>query len=93
MIAINQIRFTSQTSSNWQSNSTCFIRFDGLVEEEFLNFDWSDVTTVDDWESFCIPKHRVYYFKQHGEVVWDRKTRTDKIFTDKEINCDQCDKT
>jgi len=68
-------------------------RFDGLVEEEFLNFDWSDVTTVDDWESFCIPKHRVYYFKQHGEVVWDRKTRTDKIFTDKEINCDQCDKT
>ena len=56
------------------------LRFDGLVEEQFTYFDWSDVTTVDDWEAFCVPKHRVYYFKQHGEIVWDRRTRLDKIF-------------
>ena len=68
-------------------------RFDGLVEEEFQYFDWSDVTTVDDWESFCIPKHRVYYFKQRGEIVWDRRTRTDKMFSEKEIKCEQCEKT
>ena len=68
-------------------------RFDGLVEEGFQYFDWSDVTTVDDWESFCIPKHRVYYFKHHGEIVWDRRTRTDNIFSEREIKCDQCEKT
>ena len=68
-------------------------RFDGLVEEEFQHFDWSDVTTVDDWESFCIPKHRVYYFKQKGEIVWDRRTRLDNIFSEKEFKCEQCEKT
>ena len=29
-----------------------------MIEEEYTAFDWSDVTTVDDWETFCIPKHR-----------------------------------
>ena len=65
-------------------------RFDGLVEEDFKYFDWSDVTTVDDWESFCIPKHRVYYFKCKGEVVWDRRTRLDRIFESRQVKCGEC---
>ena len=65
-------------------------RFDGMVEEAFPFFDWSDVTTVDDWETFCIPKHRVYYFKCRGEVVWDRRTRLDRIFESKQVKCGEC---
>lgn len=67
-------------------------RFDGMMEEEYTAFDWSDVTTVDDWETFCIPKHRVYYFKQKDEIVWDRRTRLDKLFdpTSKLNDCKEC---
>jgi len=27
-----------------------------------------------------IPWHRVYYFRDEGGVVWDRRSRTDRIF-------------
>ena len=66
-------------------------RFDGMVEERFSYFDWSDVTTVDDWETFCIPKHRVYYFKRGDEILWDRRNRVDLIFEKNQPKCSKCE--
>eukprot|EP01118_Nematostelium_gracile_P015911 TRINITY_DN6472_c0_g1_i1.p1 TRINITY_DN6472_c0_g1~~TRINITY_DN6472_c0_g1_i1.p1 ORF type:complete len:713 (-),score=167.58 TRINITY_DN6472_c0_g1_i1:18-2156(-) len=50
-------------------------RFDGMKEALFVTWEAKDVT-----EETFIPWHRVQYFKHKGEVVWDRKTRMDKVF-------------
>lgn len=51
-------------------------RFTGIQEKNFEMWK-SDLTD----EEF-IPQHRVVYFKRRsdGEVVWDRRTRIDKVF-------------
>jgi len=57
-------------------------RFDGLQEVEFNVWEIKDVSS----ENF-IPWHRVQYFKQQEDIVWDRRTRKDYIFgpNEKEI--------
>lgn len=51
-------------------------RFTGIQER---NFDlWKSELTDEEF----IPQHRVMYFKRRsdGEVVWDRRSRVDKVF-------------
>jgi uncharacterized protein (UPF0248 family) len=45
-------------------------RFDGVLE-----------TTLEEFTLAEIPWHRVRYYKKNGEVVWDRRTRVDKVFS------------
>jgi uncharacterized protein (UPF0248 family) len=51
-------------------------RFLGIMEVPVERFE-RDVTS----ESF-VPFHRVQYFKNKDEIVWDRRTKIDKIFHD-----------
>ena len=38
--------------------------------------DWASETTDEEF----IPEHRIEYFKQDGEVIWDKSSRVDKVF-------------
>ena len=50
-------------------------RFEGMMEVDLSLWENRDPT-----EETFIPWHRVQYFKQNGEIVWDRRTREDYIF-------------
>lgn len=45
-------------------------RFEGIIEESFEVFE----TLKED-----IPFHRIRFFKKNGEIVWERKTKTNKL--------------
>ncbi len=52
-------------------------RFIGIIETSFNEFA---IATEDPTAESFIPWHRVVYFKNDGEIVWDRRTKTDKVF-------------
>eukprot|EP00735_Rhodelphis_limneticus_P005896 TRINITY_DN17993_c0_g1::TRINITY_DN17993_c0_g1_i1::g.11479::m.11479 TRINITY_DN17993_c0_g1::TRINITY_DN17993_c0_g1_i1::g.11479 ORF type:complete len:115 (-),score=6.48,sp/Q96B70/LENG9_HUMAN/44.94/2e-18,DUF504/PF04457.7/4.9e-05 TRINITY_DN17993_c0_g1_i1:52-396(-) len=45
-------------------------RFMGIMEVDFEEFDEQDE----------VPMHRIYYFMVNGKKVWDRNSRTDRVF-------------
>ncbi len=67
----NRIKWDPEIDS-----ATCFIgyedRFLGVKEYVFDNWRKNE----DEW----IPWHRVLYFRVGDEIVWDRRTRFDKLF-------------
>lgn len=54
-------------------------RFLGIIEKKFTSFVWCRVEMAS-YLDLAIPKHRIEYFKYHGEVVWCKKNRIDKVF-------------
>jgi uncharacterized protein (UPF0248 family) len=52
---------------------------------EKLALDWVKDTTDENW----VPEHKIEYFKRYydgkSEVLWDKATRLDKIFTKKAV--------
>lgn len=54
-------------------------RFLGIVEKNFAEFCWDDLSTVG-LEMLAIPKHRIQYFKYRNDIVWDRRVQLDKFF-------------
>ncbi|XP_028836967.1 leukocyte receptor cluster member 9 isoform X2 [Denticeps clupeoides] len=56
-------------------------RFLGLLERPFSEFSWDiSVTECDFTEELALPRHRIQYFSYRGERVWDRDSRTDRVF-------------
>ena len=55
-------------------------RFVGIVEKSFTEFSWEDLAAVDHFIDLAIPRHRIQYFKYLGEIVWDKRNCTDKVF-------------
>ena len=54
-------------------------RFLGIIEKNFAEFCWDDLSTVG-METLAIPKHRIQYFKYKTDIVWDRRVQLDKFF-------------
>ena len=54
-------------------------RFLGIIEKNFAEFCWDDLSTVG-MEMLAIPKHRIQYFKYKKDIVWDRRVQLDKFF-------------
>ena len=54
-------------------------RFIGIVEKSFNSFSWEDIASVD-YSTLAIPKHRIQYFKYKDTIVWDKRSRLDKVF-------------
>ncbi|XP_076826972.1 leukocyte receptor cluster member 9 isoform X2 [Brachyhypopomus gauderio] len=56
-------------------------RFLGVLERPFSDFSWdSQVCDCDYSEEMAIPRHRIQYFSYKGQRVWDRDSRTDRVF-------------
>ncbi|XP_061813730.2 leukocyte receptor cluster member 9 [Nerophis lumbriciformis] len=56
-------------------------RFLGVLERPFPDFNW-DVKPCDcDYTTeLALPRHRIQYFAYEGTRVWDRHSRTDRVF-------------
>lgn len=54
-------------------------RFLGIIEKNFAEFCWEDISIVDQ-DTLAIPKHRIQYFKYKSDIVWDRRVQLDKFF-------------
>ncbi|XP_061920037.1 leukocyte receptor cluster member 9 [Entelurus aequoreus] len=56
-------------------------RFLGVLERPFPDFNW-DVKPCDcDYTAeLALPRHRIQYFAYEGTRVWDRHSRTDRVF-------------
>ncbi|XP_053182545.1 leukocyte receptor cluster member 9 [Scomber japonicus] len=56
-------------------------RFLGVLERPFSDFNW-DVNPCDcDYTTeLALPRHRIQYFTYRGHRVWDRHSRTDRVF-------------
>lgn len=54
-------------------------RFLGIIEKNFAEFCWDDISTVG-LDSLAIPKHRIQYFKYRDNIVWDRRVQLDNFF-------------
>lgn len=56
-------------------------RFLGVLERPFSDFNW-DINPCDcDYSSeLALPRHRIQYFSYRGHRVWDRHSRTDRVF-------------
>lgn len=54
-------------------------RFLGIQEQPFTAFNWVNPAEAD-WMDLNIPEHRIEYFKYQDDIVWEKKSRTDKIF-------------
>ncbi|XP_029694550.1 leukocyte receptor cluster member 9 isoform X2 [Takifugu rubripes] len=56
-------------------------RFLGVLERPFDDFTW-DINPSDcDYSAeLALPRHRIQYFIYRGHRVWDRHTRTDRVF-------------
>ena len=54
-------------------------RFLGIIEKNFAEFCWDDISTVG-LDTLAIPKHRIQYFKYKNDIVWDRRTQLDNFF-------------
>ncbi|XP_054477751.1 leukocyte receptor cluster member 9 isoform X2 [Anoplopoma fimbria] len=56
-------------------------RFLGVLERPFNDFNWdTDPCDCDYSTELALPKHRIQYFTYRGVRVWDRHSRTDKVF-------------
>ncbi|KAM8791816.1 LOW QUALITY PROTEIN: leukocyte receptor cluster member 9 [Rhynchonycteris naso] len=55
-------------------------RFLGVVEEPFSAFCWDEPLAALGPGLLAVPQHRVRYFRFRGRVVWDRASRTDRVF-------------
>ncbi|KAL6489558.1 hypothetical protein MHYP_G00032990 [Metynnis hypsauchen] len=56
-------------------------RFLGVLERPFSDFSWdTQVCDCDYSEELTIPQHRIQYFSYKGQRVWDKDSRTDRVF-------------
>ncbi|XP_062322312.1 leukocyte receptor cluster member 9-like [Osmerus eperlanus] len=56
-------------------------RFLGVLERPFSQFNWdADPCDCDYTTELALPQHRIQYFTHRGRRVWDRNTRTDRVF-------------
>ncbi|XP_066230463.1 leukocyte receptor cluster member 9 [Saccopteryx leptura] len=55
-------------------------RFLGVLEEPFSAFCWDEPLAALGPGLLAVPQHRVRYFRFRGRVVWDRASRTDRVF-------------
>ncbi|XP_029959617.1 leukocyte receptor cluster member 9 [Salarias fasciatus] len=56
-------------------------RFLGVLERPFNEFNWDTNPCDCDYSSeLALPRHRIQYFAYRGHRVWDRHTRTDRVF-------------
>ncbi|XP_068614101.1 leukocyte receptor cluster member 9 [Brachionichthys hirsutus] len=56
-------------------------RFLGVLERPFNDFSWDTNPCDCDYASeLALPRHRIQYFSCRGHRVWDRHTRTDRVF-------------
>ncbi|XP_067093736.1 leukocyte receptor cluster member 9-like isoform X1 [Osmerus mordax] len=56
-------------------------RFLGVLERPFSEFNWdADPCDCDYTTELALPQHRIQYFTHRGRRVWDRNTRTDRVF-------------
>uniref|UniRef100_A0A3P8YGS2 C3H1-type domain-containing protein n=1 Tax=Esox lucius TaxID=8010 RepID=A0A3P8YGS2_ESOLU len=56
-------------------------RFLGVLERPFTEFNWdSDPCNCDFSSELALPRHRIQYFIHKGRRIWDRHTRTDRVF-------------
>ncbi|XP_067305095.1 leukocyte receptor cluster member 9 [Pseudorasbora parva] len=56
-------------------------RFLGVLERPFSEFSWdTQVCDCDFSEELALPRHRIQYFSYKGQRVWDRDSRTDRVF-------------
>ncbi|XP_007955131.1 leukocyte receptor cluster member 9 [Orycteropus afer afer] len=55
-------------------------RFLGVREEPFSAFCWDAPLAALGPGVLAIPQHRVRYFRFRGRLVWDRASRTDRVF-------------
>ncbi|XP_052003719.1 leukocyte receptor cluster member 9 [Xyrauchen texanus] len=56
-------------------------RFLGVLERPFSEFSWdAQVCDCDFSEELALPRHRIQYFSYKGQRVWDKESRTDRVF-------------
>ncbi|KAK5862187.1 hypothetical protein PBY51_017610 [Eleginops maclovinus] len=56
-------------------------RFLGVLERPFNDFNWdTDPCDCDYTTELALPRHRIQYFTYRGQRVWDRHSRTDRVF-------------
>ncbi|XP_032375211.1 leukocyte receptor cluster member 9 isoform X2 [Etheostoma spectabile] len=56
-------------------------RFLGVLERPFNEFNWdTDPCDCDYSSELALPRHRIQYFTYRGHRVWDRHSRTDRVF-------------
>ncbi|KAA0703107.1 hypothetical protein E1301_Tti010785 [Triplophysa tibetana] len=56
-------------------------RFLGVLERPFSDFSWdTQVCDCDFYEELALPHHRIQYFSYKGQRVWDKDSRTDRVF-------------
>ncbi|XP_070691444.1 leukocyte receptor cluster member 9 [Pempheris klunzingeri] len=56
-------------------------RFLGVLERPFNDFNWDTAPCDCDYSAeLALPRHRIQYFTYRGHRVWDRYTRTDRVF-------------
>nr|XP_046255709.1 leukocyte receptor cluster member 9 isoform X1 [Scatophagus argus] len=56
-------------------------RFLGVLERPFIDFNWDTNPCDCDYSTeLALPRHRIQYFTYRGHRVWDRHTRTDRVF-------------
>ncbi|MEQ2199784.1 hypothetical protein XENOCAPTIV_011800 [Xenoophorus captivus] len=56
-------------------------RFLGVLERPFCDFNWDTSPCDCDYSTeLALPRHRIQYFAYRGHRVWDRHSRTDRVF-------------
>ncbi|XP_077431398.1 leukocyte receptor cluster member 9 [Vanacampus margaritifer] len=56
-------------------------RFLGVLERPFCDFNWdTNPCDCDYTTDLALPRHRIQYFTYRGHRVWDRHSRTDRVF-------------
>ncbi|KAK2910153.1 leukocyte receptor cluster member 9 isoform X2 [Channa argus] len=56
-------------------------RFLGVLERPFCDFNWETNPCDCDYSAeLALPRHRIQYFTYRGHRVWDRHSRTDRVF-------------
>ncbi|XP_029929147.1 leukocyte receptor cluster member 9 isoform X2 [Myripristis murdjan] len=56
-------------------------RFLGVLERPFSEFNWDTNPCDCDYSAeLALPRHRIQYFLYRGHRVWDRNSRTDRVF-------------
>ncbi|XP_010742632.3 leukocyte receptor cluster member 9 [Larimichthys crocea] len=56
-------------------------RFLGVLERPFNDFNWdANPCDCDYTTELALPRHRIQYFTYRGHRVWDRHSRTDRVF-------------
>uniref|UniRef100_A0A3Q2QSN2 Tweety family member 1 n=1 Tax=Fundulus heteroclitus TaxID=8078 RepID=A0A3Q2QSN2_FUNHE len=56
-------------------------RFLGVLERPFCDFNWdTNPCDCDYTTDLALPRHRIQYFAYRGHRVWERHSRTDRVF-------------